>query len=213
MRFELLLSFASLIAVASCSPGPNVLAVITNALRHGRRGAALAIAGNLCALFLIAGTAALGVGGLLKAFPDAYTVMKLAGAAYLLWVGAKLLRASTGEIPSLPDDFGQTGGGTSSRSILLQASLVSLSNPKSIIFLSAAFPAFLDPDAAIAPQFAAMFATIIVVVGCVHASYAMLALRMRAKLIGARGRRWTARLAGLSFAGLGVGLFADALRR
>jgi homoserine/homoserine lactone efflux protein len=205
------LGFAALIAIATCSPGPNVLTVITNALRHGWRGAGLAITGNLVALFVIALAAALGTGAVLRAFPSAYQAMKLAGAAYLIWVGINLLRVSFSAIERLELDP-EEASHRADLSIVLHSLLVSLSNPKSILFLSAVFPSFLDHAAPIAPQFAVMFVTIIAIVGLIHASYAAVSLRLRARLLGAGGRRWMGRVAGFSFAGLGVGLAADAAR-
>jgi homoserine/homoserine lactone efflux protein len=209
MRTEAIIGFATLIGIATCSPGPNVLAVISQALRHGLRGAALAILGNLLALLLVASAAAFGIGGLIKAFPDAFTVMKLAGALYLIWVGWSALRASFGPAAGAVPEDGPDAG---EAAIVLKTLLISLSNPKSVLFLSAVFPTFLDPSAAIAPQFAIMFAIIIAIVGAVHSSYAFVALRMRSRLISQAGKRWTQRIAGLSFAGLGLGLLVDAAR-
>lgn len=209
MRTEAIIGFATLIGIATCSPGPNVLAVISHALRYGVRGAALAILGNLLALFLVASAAAFGVGGLIKMFPDAFTVMKLAGAIYLIWIGWKTFRSSFGMTSNAAPDEQLNSEDVS---IVLKTLLVSLSNPKSILFLSAVFPTFLDPSASIASQFAIMFAIIIGIVGTVHACYAFVALRMRSRLISKEGKRWTARIAGLSFAGLGMGLLADAAR-
>lgn len=209
MRIETIIGFATVIAIATCSPGPNVLAVISQALRHGLRGAALAILGNLLALFLVASAAAFGVGGLIRMFPDAFTVMKLAGALYLIWVGWSALRSSFGPAAgAVPDDRPDSRN----VAIVLRTLLISLSNPKSVLFLSAVFPTFLDPSVSIAPQFAVMFAIIIGIVGAVHSSYALVALRMRSRLVSPAGKQWTQRIAGLSFAGLGVGLLIDAAR-
>lgn len=209
MPIEAIIGFSTLIAIAASSPGPNVLAVISHALWLGVRGAALAILGNLLALFLIAGAAAFGVGGLLKMFPDALTVMKFAGAIYLVCVGWNTFRSSFGPASNVALD---EEANSADVQIVLNTLLISLSNPKSVLFLSAVFPAFLDRSASIAPQFVVMFAIIIGIVCTVHASYALVALRMRSRLIGKSGNKWTARIAGLSFAGLGVGLLADAAR-
>lgn len=69
--------FASFIGIASVSPGPNVLLVVTTTLREGASGALYTVVGNLMALFTIALVAALGVGAVLEATPTAFTVMKL----------------------------------------------------------------------------------------------------------------------------------------
>lgn len=209
MPIETIIGFSTLICIAASSPGPNVLAIISYTLRHGVRGAALAILGNLLALFLIASAAAFGVAGLLKMFPDAFTVTKCAGAIYLIWVGWKVFRSSFGSMLNVAPDEEENSEDVS---IVLKTLLISLSNPKSILFLSAVFPAFLDPATSIALQFVVMFVIVIGIVCAVHAFYALVALRVRSKLISKSGKIWTARIAGLSFGGLGLGLLVDAAR-
>ena len=81
--------FASIITLASISPGPNVLAVVIHTLVAGMRGAVATISGNLIALFTIAGAAALSVGALLQAAPDVFTAMKIGGGLYLVWMESK----------------------------------------------------------------------------------------------------------------------------
>lgn len=88
--------------------------------------------------------------------------------------------------------------------------LISYSNPKSILFLSAVFPAFLDNQESLSLQFIIMFMTIICIVSVIHGSYAMLAMRMRTGLIGVRARKLMARISGATFLGFGVGFVYDA---
>lgn len=202
-----LITFAGLIFVASCTPGPNVLATVTNALSFGMRGAGLAVIGNLAALLMVAAAAAFGVGSLARLFPDAFTIVKLAGAAYLIYVGIAAIRASFAANLPQPEEAQTPASG-----IILRTMLISLSNPKSVLFLSAAFPAFIDPGRSILPQFAAMFAVLVAVVGLVHTGYALLALRVRGQLLTEAGRRWTGRVAGISFAGIGLGMAVEAIR-
>ncbi|PID62224.1 MAG: lysine transporter LysE [Gammaproteobacteria bacterium] len=212
MNVENWLVFASLITLASLSPGPNVLLVVMTTLRSGFRGAVFTILGNLMALFTIALAAALGVGLLLQTAPAAYAVMKVAGGLYLAWMGIKLLRASFREQDALPIDADSVvqGQPCSRANTMLSAMLVSWSNPKSILFLSAVFPAFLDTNASVPLQFVIMFATIIGIVGTIHGVYAVLVARFRKRLAGQTSRRWLARVSGGSFLGFGVLLVADA---
>ncbi len=171
MIFETWALFTFAILVASVSPGPNVLIVIINTLKHGARGAVLTMLGNLCTLFAIALLAALGVGALLKTAPLAYSIMKVAGGAYLIWMGIKIIHSSFANMGKLDLNTSNVSQGTRSRwSIFTEAVLVSASNPKAILFLSAIFPQFLDVTQPIAPQFMLMFATIIAAVGLIHGS-------------------------------------------
>ena len=201
--------FASIILLASVSPGPNVIAVVIHTLDAGVRGAISTIIGNLVALFTIAGAAAIGVGALLHAAPDVFMAMKIAGGVYLAWMGIKMIRTSFKSMADL-DIATERKSGTKSLEYAIRAMLISYSNPKSILFLSAVFPTFLDSSAAIGPQFGVMFLTIILIVTIIHGTYALIALRMRDGLVGKRARKIMARVSGISFLGFGLGFVYDA---
>ncbi len=205
------LMFTSIIGLAAVSPGPNVLTVVVQTLEAGIRGAFFTILGNLIALFTIALAAAIGVGTLLQAAPSVFTTMKVAGGAYLAWMGIKMLRSSFGHMPSIhitPKAEHQPG--SSRLKFVVRAMLISYSNPKSILFLSAVFPAFLDESASVPLQFGIMFTTIICIVSVIHGAYAAMALRMNGRLVGTVARKMMARFAGVSFLGFGAGFIYDA---
>lgn len=204
--------FSSIIVLASISPGPNVIAVIIQALESGIKGAAYTIFGNLIALFTIALAAALGVGALLQAAPDVFSIMKIAGGAYLAWMGLKMLRSSFKKIPSinLTSTDSKANNMASNGSLIIKAMLISYSNPKSILFLSAVFPAFLNQSEPIPLQFGIMFVSIICIVTIIHGTYGLMALRMKDRLVGVKARKWMSRLSGISFLGFGCGFIYDA---
>lgn len=204
MLFSSWLVFASIITLASISPGPNVIAVIAHTLEAGRRGALITIMGNLLALFTIALAAAIGVGAVLQA-GSLFTVMKIAGGLYLVWMGIKMIKSSFSTLKPI-DVSSSVQTDSNSLSYFLRAMLISYSNPKSILFLSAVFPAFLDSSAPLAPQFLIMFSTIISIVLLIHGSYTLVALRMKSGLTGTRARKLMARASGISFLGFGLGL-------
>lgn len=199
--------FAMAILVASVSPGPNVLIVVMNSARFGRYGAVWTILGNLTCLFFIAALASVGVGAALATAPVAYLIMKIAGGVYLAWVGIKLIKTSFGQMASAGViETTVVGERPSRKELFLQAFVISASNPKSILFLTAVFPQFLNVEAAIVPQFAVMFATIIGLVSFIHGVYAFAAVSLRERPLGQRVRRWLARVTGATFIGLGAGV-------
>jgi len=175
-----LIVFAGVIALASVSPGPNVVLVINHSLTFGLRRIAPTILGNISLLFLVALAAALGVSALLVNWPRLYDALRLAGAAYLAWLGARALinawrsRGSTVAEAPVPE--------VSARRRYLQAFFVSATNLSSVFFLAALFPNFLHDEQPLLPQFVALFATLIVVVGTVHFGYAVTAALMQSKL-------------------------------
>ena len=209
MEFNSWLLFASIILLASISPGPNVIAVIMHTIDAGARGAISTITGNLVALFTIAGAAAVGVGALLHAAPSVFMAMKIAGGLYLAWMGVKMIKSSFGTM-GLLNISSEVKTETKSIEYSIRAMLISYSNPKSILFLSAVFPTFLENSSPIAPQFAVMFLTIITIVMAIHGAYAFIAFRMRDGLVGVRARKLMARFSGISFLGFGLGFVYDA---
>ena len=207
MTFEAWLLFTIAILVASISPGPNVLIVIINAAKYGRFGAVWTILGNLTCLFGVALLASFGVGAVIATAPTAYAIMKIAGGLYLAWLGFKLIRSSFAAMGELKLDQADTNNEQVSRTALfLEAVAVSASNPKSIIFLSAVFPQFLNTSAPIAPQFVTMFVTIIAIVSIIHGFYAYLSTSLRKRPSSVAFRKWLARLTGTTFIGLGAGV-------
>jgi len=210
MEFSHWLVFASIITLASISPGPNVLAVIINAVAGGVRGAAFTILGNLLALFTIALVAAIGVGALLQAAPSVFSFMKLCGGLYLAWMGFKMLKSSFTPMSAIDaSKNAEVSTVVGPMALMTQAMLISYSNPKSILFLSAVFPTFLTGSGSTLLQFTIMFATIIGIVCVIHGSYALLALRLKGHLVTPRTRQRMARVAGLTFLGFGAGFVVD----
>jgi len=208
MTFESWLLFAIAITVASISPGPNVLIVMVHSLKYGWKASIFTILGNVVCLFGIALLAALGVGAIIKAEPVAYTILKSAGAAYLIYMGVKIIRSSfdiLNDMGVLPDSEEQARR-PSGFSLTSQSFLVSASNPKSVIFLSAVFPLFLNDGEPLVGQFAIMFATIIVLVATIHLTYAVVASALRHKIVRPKSRAVISRVTGGSFIALGGGV-------
>ncbi|HRW18288.1 MAG TPA: LysE family translocator [Dermatophilaceae bacterium] len=136
-----LLAFLAAAAIVVAIPGPSVLFTIGRALTVGRRDALLTVVGNAVGLLAQGVAVALGLGAVLAASATAYTVVKLAGAAYLVWLGWQAIRHRhhlagilTGRLPAQQP-------GRSFR----QGLLVGISNPKSLVFLTSLLPQFTDP--------------------------------------------------------------------
>lgn len=204
--------YAMIMLAATISPGPNAFLVIMNTISDRARGAFFTIFGILIALFTIALASALGVGAILEAAPSVFSVMKLAGGAYLAWLGVKLIRSSFNVLSAIEENESAVGSGGNVRGageMIVQAMLTSYSNPKSILFFSAVFSAFLDTSAPLGVQFAQMFTTNIVIVASIYGIYAYIALRMHKRLMSSVAQRWTKRISGVSFLGFGAALAVD----
>jgi homoserine/homoserine lactone efflux protein len=206
-----LLLFAGVIALASITPGPNVILVVNHSLTFGLARIAPTILGNITLLFCVALAAAAGVSAVLASMPAAYDTLRIAGAAYLAWLGFKALRnawksrsAVAVEAP-VPE--------VSARRRYVQAILVSATNLSSVFFLAALFPQFLHHDRPLAPQFATLFATLIVVVGTVHFGYALFAALLQSRLGAHRFKSAFQAASGVALLGFSAVIFTSVLRR
>ena len=132
-----LLAFLAVAVVLIVVPGPSVLFVVSRAVAIGRGAAVRTALGNaIGALALVVGVS-LGLGALLAAASVSYEVVRLLGAAYLVYLGVQAIRHR--RTLALPDQQ------PSARRVLLEGVVVGLTNPKTAVFFAAVLPQFIDP--------------------------------------------------------------------
>lgn len=204
MSGHLWLLFFLAYLVTTLSPGPNVLLVIRNTLRYGRQGTLLTVLGNLLAQLGVLLLVSCGIGAMLKTLPPLFVAMKLAGAAYLLWIGTRQLLGS-GARPVDPD-LPQSKAVYQRARVFREALFVSGSNPKTMLFLSAFLPQFLVYDRPLWPQFTVMYLTIAATVLLVHSIYATSARQVQARVRNGRVLSGLRRAGGALFIALGIKL-------
>jgi threonine/homoserine/homoserine lactone efflux protein len=129
-------AFCAAILLFLALPGPGTFALLTATGQGGRRGGAAATLGLLAGDQVLLWLAVAGVAALLAAHPTVFKAVQYAGAAYLAWIGLKLIFARDGEASPIRMDAGRYGR---------QAFLITLLNPKAIVFYMAFFPLFIDP--------------------------------------------------------------------
>jgi threonine/homoserine/homoserine lactone efflux protein len=136
-----LLAFALTAAVVIAIPGPSVLFIVGRALSAGRRAALLTVVGNTLGEYCQVVAVAFGVGAIVERSVTAFTVVKLAGAAYLVLLGLKAFRDRR-RLPDLLESPGRDERGS-----LWRGAFVGLTNPKTVVFLAAILPQFVDRTA------------------------------------------------------------------
>ncbi|EGD58470.1 lysine exporter protein LysE/YggA [Novosphingobium nitrogenifigens DSM 19370] len=142
----------------SASPGPNMLHVMTRSLEHGVSLAIMAMIGCFTAVLCLLAASAAGLTAVLLAIPGAFSVMKILGAGYLVWLGYKAWTSPVAEGEGTVDIAPETS--TPSRWQLFRTAFtISISNPKALVFAAAFLPLFLDPARPKSGQFAVMVAT------------------------------------------------------
>ncbi|MBN3798463.1 LysE family translocator [Burkholderia sp. Ac-20392] len=193
MHETTLLIFAAVAFVGIATPGPTVLLALTNGSRYGVRRAAYGFAGAMLSDFVLIVAVALGLGALLMASAFWFSVVKWLGAAYLAYVGIRLLMSKGALDVAVAD-----GGAASSRhnaSIFAKSFLTAVTNPKGYLFFSAFLPQFLDPSAPLAPQYVALAVTFALLDGVVMFGYALLGARA-VRLLKRAGALWLERTCG-----------------
>jgi leucine efflux protein len=129
-------AFVVAIIVFLLIPGPGNLALITSTSKGGIRGGLAATLGVIAGDQVLMWLAVAGVAALLATYPTAFQIVQFAGAAYLAFLGVKMVMAKPGDAPILKMD---------SKRFFFQSMMITLLNPKAIVFYMAFFPLFIDP--------------------------------------------------------------------
>lgn len=197
--------FSSIALVATITPGPAVLLVATHSISCGRRRTVYTILGNISGLFIMSLLSVLGVGALVLYSATAFTIIKGAGALYLIYLGVRLWRHGFASPPAHKEES-STEKTLSGMKMYSQGLMVALSNPKAIAFTTALFPQFIDHGYALVPQFVILVATFM--------SYSFICLSLYARISGGtrvgvpngRLQKTMSRIFASLFIGSGVGL-------
>ena len=139
--------FAVTCLIVIAIPGPSVLFVIGRALAHGRRTALASVAGNAAGVQVVAISVALGIGTLVQRSDLVFTVVKLAGAGYLVWLGVKAIRHRR----SLADVMLVAAAPRSGWKAAAEGFTVGVANPKAYVLFAAVLPQFANQAAGHVP--------------------------------------------------------------
>ena len=165
---ELYITYVLACAAVVIVPGPSVTVIIANSLRHGAKAGLLNVAGTQAGLAIMLLILAAGLQVIVESLAHVFDIIRWIGAAYLIWLGVKLLR-SDGKMGNVAD-VPPAGG-----SFFWQGFLVVISNPKVLFFFGALIPQFLTPGGDALAQTVLLGATFIAVATPLDSSYAFLA--------------------------------------
>lgn len=179
----------------SLSPGPGAVAAMSAGLAHGFHRGYWLTAGLVLGIVTQLAFVAVGLGALMAASGVAFTVLKWLGVAYLVWLGVQQWRS---DAAPLRDDAAPAVT-TTRRALVLRGWAINAVNPKGTVFMLAVVPQFIDPQAPLALQYAAIGATLVFTDLVVMAGYTALAARVLAALRSPRHLRWMNRGFGALF--------------
>jgi threonine/homoserine/homoserine lactone efflux protein len=178
---SLYLAFIAAVTVLMAIPGPNVALIVANSVAHGTRYGLLTVAGTSAAMVLQLALVALGMTPLLGALGSWFELLRWIGVVYLVYLGIKTWCAPAVDLTLTRPER------KSSRRMFTRALLVSMTNPKTLLFYGAFFPQFVSAEHPFLPQVVLLSLTFMAVAVLVDGSWALAAARAR-HLLARRGR-------------------------
>lgn len=178
----ILLPYVAACFLFSIIPGPSVTVVVANSLARGTKAGVVTLIGTELAMLSMVVIIALGMQAVMAVVSEGFTIIKLVGAAYLVWVGWKMF-TSTGKI-----EVGEAGERLPLVRYLWQGALINWSNPKTLLFLGAFLPQFVDLSRPAFGQIMVLGLIVMVVATLTDTFYAVIAGQARHLLNAARVR-------------------------
>jgi threonine/homoserine/homoserine lactone efflux protein len=178
----ILLPYITTCLLFTIVPGPSVTVVVANSLARGARAGFLTLLGTEISMFSMVIVVAFGMQAVMSVVAEAFTVIKLVGAVYLIWIGWRMFTA-----PGHPE----LAVGDKQQSMvryLWQGALINWSNPKTLLFLGAFLPQFVDLSRPVFGQIIVLGLIVMVIATTTDSIYAVLAGQAREALTAARVR-------------------------
>lgn len=193
--------FALALAVAAFAPGPGIAAIVGRVLGRGRDGAVAFVTGMAIGDVVWLSLAVAGLAVLAETFQEVFTVVKYAGAAYLLYLAVKMWTA-----PSAARSLEPVATRESRSKLFLAGLAVTMGNPKTMVFYLALLPNLVDLGRVDALAYAELAFVTLAVLAVVFGFYIVLALRARALITSPRAVRLVNRGSGVIMAGAAVAI-------
>ncbi len=205
LTLDQILTFGLAAAILIAIPGPSVVFVVGRALSYGQRVALASVAGNTLGLLTIVGLVSAGLGFVVQESVVVFTVLKVAGAAYLVYLGVQAIRHRAGF------QRVREAGPMPPRTALRQGYVVGVSNPKAFMIIGALLPQFVVPETGHIALQLLLLGLVAVVIGLISDSlWAVLAGRVRDWLTATPKRgEAIGVVGGVSMIGLGMALVAS----
>jgi homoserine/homoserine lactone efflux protein len=183
MSPEILIAFIAACILLGLTPGPNMSLIMASTLTSGLRAGLTTLAGTTTGLALLVGAAAAGMSSVMVFMSEWFDVIRWIGAVYLVYLGARQLWLLRRRITGAAPPSHRAGA-----NLYLEGVLVSLSNPKVLLFLGAFLPQFIDPARDPVWQLSVLAVLFVVVLAAVDVAYTLAVARARATFDAARLR-------------------------
>jgi len=199
MELHVYLAFVIATAIMIALPGPSVLLTVAHSISYGWKHGIATVAGATVGIAVQLIIAAIGLASLLSLVAEVFEWLRWAGAAYLIYLGIKQWRSA-----SRPLDFNTSSAKT--KNVFVQGLITTILNPKSLIFIAAFLPQFIDTTRPIGIQFTFIVPTFLVITFTVTSVWALIAGRLRGLLKSRKAQKSVSRTSGGLMILTGVGL-------
>jgi homoserine/homoserine lactone efflux protein len=198
IEMDLYITFVLATALLILMPGPIVTITVANSLAYGTRHGLRTVIGTSSATTLLLIVGGFGMASAFTLLAEWFEWLRWFGAAYLVFLGAQQWRAK----PVILGD--ENTRAWSKKGIFWQGFVISIANPKTILFYAAFFPQFMDPARDAGPQLLALSVTFLIIATTLDSCYALLCGRLRPLLADAKRARIRNRIAGGLMMGTGL---------
>ncbi len=199
MESQVFIAFVVATSIMIALPGPSVILTVAHSISFGWRPAIATVAGETMGIAVQLLVAAIGLASLLNAVAGAFELIRWAGAAYLVYLGIKQWRSA-----NEPLDFNASK--VSKKNLFIQGLVITIPNPKSLVFIAAFLPQFIDDTHPIAPQFIVIVPTFLLITFTVTSVWAVTASSAKVFLKNQRSIKTVSRTSGglMVLAGMGL---------
>lgn len=199
MTIEIWLAFVAAVVVFFIIPGPTMILVVSESIRHGKKSVIPLVSGVLMGDFVAMSLSLLGLGAILATSASLFLALKWIGVCYLIYLGIKTWR----QAPNLFSDT-QKNINHSKKKMFGSAFLVTALNPKDIIFFVAFLPQFVNPSSSIMPQLLILMATFLLIDMLNIILYTVFARKARSKISSEKAQKRLNKIGGSALIGAGV---------
>lgn len=203
MSLHFLILFSITVFVASIIPGPSMLLALTHGINYGAKRTIASALGNVTITFIQASISIAGLGSILIASETLFQIIKLLGAVYLVYIGMNILRSSKSLLTDESDCFSRK---IPLKKMYIRAALVTVGNPKAVLFFTAVFPQFINTKSDFIIQFSVLMTICILIAFFCFMIYAICGQKLVAVFINHTIGNYIKKILGCTFIGAGIGL-------
>lgn len=217
LNFSLFTVFVITSIMTVATPGPGVLMTLMKSIGYGFRGAIWTICGTATGAIIMSAISATGVGIILRTSPDAYAVLRVVGAAYMIWLGVKNWRVKAVSLETAlrgkkhRDNAAgvPTAGEIRRFPFFMEGITLQMTNPMLIMFFISLFPQFIDPTLPYGTQYGILASTYGILILIIHSGYSFVTSRFRGFLASERMSSLIYRIGGSIFIALALKVLWD----